>query len=74
MNLRESIQNIPADDWLEISEQSTGKHANLIGRAPKSLIMGEVLDYEVLYINDTQCRSDYTLHRFIVKDNWQPKF
>lgn len=74
MNLRESIQNIADSDWLEISEQATGKHANLIGRARKSLITGDVLDYEVLSIKNTQYRSDYTLHRFIVRDNWQPKF
>lgn len=74
MNLREAIKNIPDDDWLEITEQSKDKYKSAIGRAPKYLITGEVLDYEVLDINDAQHRTDYNLHSFTVRDNWQPKF
>ena len=74
MNLREAIKTLPDDDWLEIIENTSDRYKSTIGRAPKSLITGDVLDYEVLSIKNTQYRSDYTLHRFIVKDNWQPKF
>lgn len=69
MKLREMIKNIPDDDWLEITEQSTDKYKSAIGRAPKKYITGEVLDYEVLYINDVCYKSDHTLHSFIVRDN-----
>jgi len=69
MKLREVIRDIPDDDWLEITEQSTDKYKSAIGRAPKKYIKGEVLDYEVLYINAVCYRSDYTLHSFIVRSD-----
>lgn len=72
MNLREAIKDIPDDDWLEITEQTSNEYNSRIGRAPKEYIKGEVLDYEVLD-RVIQYQEDYTLHRFLVKDNWRPK-
>lgn len=70
MKLREAIKHILDEDWLEIKELLEGKHKyrKLIGRAPKSLVKGEVLDYEVLSIGSIQNRKDYTIHVFLVKD------
>ncbi|MCC4120942.1 hypothetical protein [Lactococcus lactis] len=74
MNLRESIKDIPDDDWLEIIENTSDRYKSTIGRVPKKYITGEVLDYEVLSIKHKCSISDYTLYSVIVKDNWRPKF
>ena len=67
--LVELIKDIPDDDWLDISEQGANKYISYIGRVPKKLVIGEVLDYEVLRVNNIQYRTDYTLHSFLVKSN-----
>lgn len=71
MKLREAIKHILDDDWLEITELLEIKHRYkiLIGRVPKRLVIGEVLDYEVLSIGNVQKRKDYTIHIFLVKNN-----
>lgn len=54
MKLREIIKEIPDDDWLEIIEQSSINYRSFIGRAPKKYIVGELLDYEALYIGEVK--------------------
>ena len=68
MKLREAIKNIPDDDWLEITENTSDRYKSTIGRAPKKYITGEVLDYEVLD-SIFQRKKDYNLHRLLVNDN-----
>lgn len=68
MKLREAIENIPDEDWLDLTEEPRGNYRTFLGGAPKYLIHGEVLDYELVYIKRIQHSTDYTLHRFIVKE------
>lgn len=68
MKLREAIYNIPDDDWIEITEQTRDKYRNYIGKAPKKVIKGEVLEYDVLYSNCQKFMSDYIMHSFVVSN------
>lgn len=70
MKLREIIKEIPNDDWLEITEQSSTNYRSYIGRAPKKYIVGEVLDYEALYIEEGRKNKNYQIHRFLVEDKF----
>lgn len=70
MKLREIIQEIPDDDWLEITEQSSTNYKSYIGRAPKKYIVGEVLDYGALYMGESKSNKNYQIHRFLVIDNF----
>lgn len=70
MKLREIIQNIPNDDWLEITEQSSNNYRSYIGRAPKKNIIGEVLDYEAMHLGQSKSNEIYQIHRFLVKNNF----
>ena len=70
MKLREIIKEIPDDDWLEIIEQSSINYRSFIGRAPKKYIVGEVLDYEALYIGEVKKNKNYQNHRFLVEDKF----
>ncbi|MGV8956233.1 hypothetical protein [Lactococcus lactis] len=70
MKLKELIREIPDDDWLEITEQSSNTYKSYIGRAPKKYIIGEVLDYEALYMGDRRNTKNYQIHKFLVKDNY----
>lgn len=67
MKLREIIKEIPDDDWLEIIEQSSINYRSYIGRAPKKYIVGEVLDYEALYLGKSRSIKNYEIYRFVVK-------
>lgn len=68
MKLREIIKEIPDDDWLEIIEQTSTNYRSYIGRAPKKYIIGEVLDYEALYISEGRKHENYQIHRFLVEN------
>lgn len=70
MKLRELIKDVPDDDWLEITEQSSINYRSYIGRAPKKYIVGEVLDYEALYMGESKSNKNYVIHRFLVTDNF----
>lgn len=72
MKLREAIENIHDEDWLDLTEEPRRNYRTFLGRAPKYLIHGEVLDYEVVSIKRIQHSTDYTLHRFIVKEIQYP--
>ncbi|MCC4121481.1 hypothetical protein [Lactococcus lactis] len=67
MKLREIIKEIPDDDWLKIIEQSSINYRSYIGRAPKKYIVGEVLDYEALYLGKSRSIKNYQIYRFVVK-------
>lgn len=67
MKLREIIKEIPDDDWLEIIEQSSINYRSYIGRAPKKYIVGEVLDYEAVYLGKSRSIKNYEIYRFLVK-------
>lgn len=67
MKLYESIKDIPDDEWLDISEVKIDKPFH-IGRIPKELLKGEILEREVVkYLSsvDTEER-DYSMHHFYV--------
>ncbi|MCT3091804.1 hypothetical protein EFN92_03810 [Lactococcus lactis] len=70
MKLREIIKEIPDDDWLEITEQSSTNYRNYIGRAPKKYIVGKVLYCEAFQIYNNRSNDDHQIHRFLVTDNF----
>lgn len=70
MKLREIIKEIPDDDWLEIIEQSSINYRSYIGRAPKKYVVGEVLNYEALYIGEGRKHKNDRIHRFLVEDKF----
>ena len=70
MKLREIIRAIPDNDWLEIFEQTPTHYRSYIGRAPKKYIVGEVLDYEALYIGEGRKHKSYQIHRFLVAEKF----
>lgn len=61
------IKHIPEKDWLDITEQTKSNYTIHIGRAPKNLIVGNVLDYEVISSEYTGEYRDYVLYSFLVK-------
>lgn len=63
MKLREIIKEIPDDDWLEIIEQSSINYRSYIGRAPQKYVVGEVLNYEALYIGEGGKHKNYRINR-----------
>ncbi|RZI48447.1 hypothetical protein [Lactococcus kimchii] len=71
MKLKTEIRHIPDTDWLAITEQSTGPYQNYIGRAPKALIKGPVLNYDVLGASAPVQINGHTVHRFLV--GWRVK-
>ena len=71
MKLQEIISEIPNDDWLEITEQTSIYHKSYIGRAPKKYIVGEVLNYEAIDMGERKSSNgNYQIHRFLVKNNF----
>ncbi|RZI47998.1 hypothetical protein [Lactococcus kimchii] len=71
MKLKTEIRHIPDTDWLAITVQSTDHYQNYIGRAPKALIKGPVLNYDVLGASAPIQVNGYTVHRFLV--SWRYK-
>lgn len=69
MKLREIIKDITEEDWLEIIERTKLNRRSCIGRAPKKYIVGEVLDYEALYIGEGRKNRNYRTHCFLVENN-----
>lgn len=68
MKLYEAIKDIPDNEWLDISEVKRDKPLH-IGRIPKELLRGEILNRKVV-----KCLSDikpekygYCIHRFYVE-------
>ncbi|WP_406835076.1 hypothetical protein ABLU29_02580 [Lactococcus lactis] len=68
MKLYEAIKDIPDREWLDISEVKKDKPLH-IGRIPKELLKGEILNREVV-----KCLSvvgaekhGYNIHRFYVE-------
>lgn len=66
MKLREIIKELPDDDWLEITEQTSNNYRSYIGRAPKRYVVGEVLDYEALSLGESKRIGNDQIYRFLV--------
>ncbi len=58
--------------WLDVTEQSTADYRHHIGRAPKQMIKGPVLNYEVLEVigGPIEARG-ITIQKVLVK--WRRK-
>ena len=70
MKLQEIIREIPNNDWLEITEQTSNYHKSYIGRAPKKYIVGEVLNYKAIDMGERKSsKGNYKIHRLLVKNN-----
>ncbi|MDG4966118.1 hypothetical protein OGZ37_05950 [Lactococcus lactis] len=68
MKLYEAIKDIPDNEWLDISEVKADKPFH-IGRIPKDLLKGEILNREVvkhLSVVGSEKRG-YSIHRFYVE-------
>lgn len=51
MILRKLMPYLQDEIWIDITEQSDGYYKNHIGKAPKFMITGPVLSYDVLEVN-----------------------
>ena len=65
MKFHEMIKTIPENEWIEVLEKGTKQYTSLIGKVPKFLIKGPVLDYEVLS-ETTINNNEFTTHRIVV--------
>ncbi|MBK5075730.1 hypothetical protein IL308_02745 [Lactococcus lactis] len=68
MKLYEALKDIPDSEWLDISEVKRDKPLH-IGRIPKELLKGEILEREVvkhLSAVDSSERG-YNIYRFYVE-------
>jgi hypothetical protein len=68
MKLCEAIKDLPGDEWLDISEVKIDKPRH-IGRIPKELLKGEILNREVVkHLSDIRPEKyGYSIHRFYVE-------
>lgn len=67
MKLKELIEPYSDDIWIDVTLQATDKYKVYIGRAPKSMIKGPALNYEVLKVKEfieTRC---ITIQSVLVK-------
>lgn len=48
MILRKLMPYLQDEIWIDVTEQADGYYKNHIGKAPKSMITGPVLNYDVL--------------------------
>lgn len=69
MQLREAIQNISDDDFIEINERSKNGLKNIVSRILKKDIKKEDLGYEVQHVRITRRTREYTLHKLFLKEN-----
>ncbi|KZK44966.1 hypothetical protein FIB49_13140 [Lactococcus cremoris] len=55
---------------MKLTSNSGINYRSFIGRAPKKYIVGELLDYEALYIGEVKKNKNYQNHRFLVEDKF----
>ena len=53
--------------YSDIIEQTSTNYRSYIGRASKKYLVGEVLDYEALYIGEGRKNKNYQIHQFLVE-------
>lgn len=70
MKLKEVIVDVPDTDWLDISElreYSCRLSKEFIGRAPKALIKGSILNYTVISMVGAVKHNGLTIRKYVVK-------
>ena len=68
--LADAIAFIPEGRIDEKTQFEKINYRSFIGRAPKKYIVGELLDYEALYIGEVKKNKNYQNHRFLVEDKF----
>lgn len=71
MILRKLMPSLQDEIWIDITEQSEGYYKNHIGKAPKYMITGPVLSYDVLEVKEPIEARGITFQRILVK--WRGK-
>lgn len=71
MILRKLMPSLQDEIWIDITEQLEGYYKNHIGKAPKYMITGPVLSYDVLEVKEPIEARGITFQRILVK--WRGK-
>lgn len=69
--LKNLMAYFPDGTWIDVTEQSTDDYKHHIGRAPKFMIKGPVLNYDVLEIKQPIESRGITVQRVLVR--WRGK-
>ncbi|WP_311920285.1 hypothetical protein [Lactococcus lactis] len=67
MILKKLMPYFPDKVWVDVTEQSTDEYKHYIGRAPKLLIKGPVLNYDVLEVKEPIEVRGNTIQRVLVQ-------
>lgn len=66
MKLKKFLEDVSEEEWIDVTEQSTQNYRNYIGRAPKRLINGPVLNYDVHEVKEPIEARGITILRVLV--------
>lgn len=64
--LKNLMAYFPDGTWIDVTEQSTDDYKHHIGRAPKFMIKGPVLNYDVLELQQPTETRGITIQRVLV--------